>query len=475
MFRGQIPEGVDPRTLDAGRAAAARVPGPRRAPRGDGRAGPRSGAACSRRSRAASSRRCATTSRRRWPRCRAFNRWLDEDWGFSYQDRIIAAPMLSLADPDGALAELDWLLERGARIVHLRPAPVPTANGRGRSFGDPAARPGLGPPRRGVGPGRVPPRRQRLRGVRRRVGRARTTSSRSAAVDVLVEAGRVGPARSTTRSAAWSSHGVFDRHPDAPRREHRERLRLGAPAGEAAAEAGEPDAVGVPARARSRRSAQHVWVTPYYEEDLRKLADLIGVERVLFGSDWPHGEGLAQPDRLRQGAPRVLRRRDPPGHARQLPGAAAARSGRRDRHRRRSESTTTTALLADVVDVARRRTGIPTSPSPSGGSGSAPRGGSAPHFPVEWGGRGYHRRVGRRDVRHGVPDVTARCCRRAGSGCSWPRPRSCTPRDPGADRPARAADLRRLRSRGASCSASRARAPTSPGSRPARRATATTG
>jgi predicted TIM-barrel fold metal-dependent hydrolase len=36
-------------------------------------------------------------------------------------------------------------------------------------------------------------------------------------------------------------------------------------------------------------------VTPYYEEDLRRLADTIGVERVLFGSDWPHGEGLAEP------------------------------------------------------------------------------------------------------------------------------------------------------------------------------------
>jgi predicted TIM-barrel fold metal-dependent hydrolase len=40
---------------------------------------------------------------------------------------------------------------------------------------------------------------------------------------------------------------------------------------------------------------RHVWVTPYLEEDLGALADLIGVERVLFGSDWPHGEGVAQP------------------------------------------------------------------------------------------------------------------------------------------------------------------------------------
>lgn len=27
----------------------------------------------------------------------------------------------------------------------------------------------------------------------------------------------------------------------------------------------------------------------------RKLADLVGIDRILFGSDWPHGEGLAEP------------------------------------------------------------------------------------------------------------------------------------------------------------------------------------
>jgi predicted TIM-barrel fold metal-dependent hydrolase len=40
---------------------------------------------------------------------------------------------------------------------------------------------------------------------------------------------------------------------------------------------------------------QHVWTTPYLEEDLGALADLLGVERILFGSDWPHGEGTALP------------------------------------------------------------------------------------------------------------------------------------------------------------------------------------
>ncbi len=34
---------------------------------------------------------------------RAFNRWLDDDWGFAYQDRIFAVPFLTLSDLDRAV------------------------------------------------------------------------------------------------------------------------------------------------------------------------------------------------------------------------------------------------------------------------------------------------------------------------------------------------------------------------------------
>ena len=40
---------------------------------------------------------------------------------------------------------------------------------------------------------------------------------------------------------------------------------------------------------------RHVFVSPYHEEDIVALAGLIGDERVLFGSDYPHAEGLAEP------------------------------------------------------------------------------------------------------------------------------------------------------------------------------------
>ena len=40
---------------------------------------------------------------------------------------------------------------------------------------------------------------------------------------------------------------------------------------------------------------QHVWVAPYYEDDLAAVKEAIGIDRILFGSDWPHAEGLAEP------------------------------------------------------------------------------------------------------------------------------------------------------------------------------------
>jgi predicted TIM-barrel fold metal-dependent hydrolase len=40
---------------------------------------------------------------------------------------------------------------------------------------------------------------------------------------------------------------------------------------------------------------RHVWVSPFPEEDVARLAEVIGADHVLFGSDWPHAEGTEQP------------------------------------------------------------------------------------------------------------------------------------------------------------------------------------
>ena len=40
---------------------------------------------------------------------------------------------------------------------------------------------------------------------------------------------------------------------------------------------------------------RNIWIHPFHEEDPRGLIDLVGVDRVVFGSDYPHIEGMSQP------------------------------------------------------------------------------------------------------------------------------------------------------------------------------------
>src|SRR5271166_3817502 len=63
----------------------------------------------------------------------ALNQWLDEAWGFNYQDRIFTVPVVSLPIVEKAIEELDWVVSRGARAILVRPAPVPGYRGP-RSF-----------------------------------------------------------------------------------------------------------------------------------------------------------------------------------------------------------------------------------------------------------------------------------------------------------------------------------------------------
>jgi predicted TIM-barrel fold metal-dependent hydrolase len=53
---------------------------------------------------------------------------------------------------------------------------------------------------------------------------------------------------------------------------------------------------------------RNVYVSPFHEDRLAKLIEVMGADHVLFGSDYPHPEGLAEPcsyiDHLPSGLPK---------------------------------------------------------------------------------------------------------------------------------------------------------------------------
>ena len=222
----------------------------------------------------------------------AFNRWLKEDWGFAYDERIFSSPYITMADVGWAVTELEWALENGARTICMRPAAVHTAQGP-RSPGDPMFDPFW----------------------------ARVNE---AGITVVIHAGDSGY---TTHgyaedgfSADFSGRGkqrlsikswnieraaldylatlildrVFERYPN---------VRI------ASVENGSeflPDlfrkltsmarkAPGYFGQDPVQTFKQHVWINPFWEDDVEEVARYMGTDRVIFGSDWPHIEGLPEP------------------------------------------------------------------------------------------------------------------------------------------------------------------------------------
>lgn len=221
---------------------------------------------------------------------RALNRWVDEDWGVNYRNRIFTAPYLTLLDPDQALDETRWAVAQGARVVVMRAGPVMAPTG-GRSPGDAVYDPMW---KVLADAGVLVAYHSGEAGYGRHIVEwgesAEFEAFRRTPLYGIVTADR---AISDT-VAALICHGVFDRHPGVrvatiesgsewvhPLMKKLQKAWSMTPGAFAA------DPV------EALRS--HVWVAPYYEDDIRHLADALGSDHVLFGSDWPHAEGIAEP------------------------------------------------------------------------------------------------------------------------------------------------------------------------------------
>ena len=222
----------------------------------------------------------------------AYNRWLDEDWGYDRDGRLQTGPLIPFLDPARAEAELARVIELGAKFVTLRPAPT-RAPGLHRSPGDPAhdriwamaaeANVVIGIHAADSGYGKY---------VADWGESDRYTGMKASPLQEVMSVHIERPI--FDMMAAMICHGVFDRHPN---------LRV------ATIELG---AAWVPELHRRLRVSygkypqnfaqdpvesfrKHVWIAPFYEDDVRVLRDAHGADRVLLGSDFPHPEGLAEP------------------------------------------------------------------------------------------------------------------------------------------------------------------------------------
>ncbi len=224
----------------------------------------------------------------------ALNEWMHETWTFDYEGRIFATPVITLPIVEKAIDELDWVTERGARIILVRPAPVPGLRGP-RSF----ALPEFDPfwelvQERDVVVGMHASDSGYQRYINEWDGVRDdefTPFSGGSAFSAII--GATHRAIIDTVASAIG-HGLCTRFPGlkiAPVENGsgwvRPLLHDMAAAYAFSPHLFREDPVQVFKR--------NVFVHPFHEEDPRGLVELLGAGNVIFGSDFPHPEGMSDP------------------------------------------------------------------------------------------------------------------------------------------------------------------------------------
>jgi predicted TIM-barrel fold metal-dependent hydrolase len=224
----------------------------------------------------------------------ALNQWMHEHWTFNYQDRIFPPPVITMPIVNEAIKELEWVVERGAKIILIRPAPVPGYEGF-RSFALPEFDPfwqkvveaditvGMHASDDGL-------TRYYNMWEGRPDGEHLPFANPSAFLDIMHTQGR----GIFDTVASLIGHGLLSRFPD---------LRILPVENGSGWVRPLVDALGTSYAHNPKRFEEdpllvfkrNVWIHPFHEEDPRGLIKLIGADRVVFGSDYPHAEGMSDP------------------------------------------------------------------------------------------------------------------------------------------------------------------------------------
>ncbi len=220
----------------------------------------------------------------------SLNEWLYETWQFNYEDRIFTTPVITCGVVEKALAELEWVIERGARVVLVRPAPAYGYRGP-RSMALPEFDPLW---KRASEAGILIALHSSDSGYERYTND--WLGSDSEMLPFQPQAFRMlsswRPIEDTV--ASFVVHGALSRFPDLNIAVIENGSSWVAPLMNNLKDTYKKMPHDFPEEPITVMKRQ-VHISPFWEEDLAAVAELLGEDRVLFGSDFPHPEGLADP------------------------------------------------------------------------------------------------------------------------------------------------------------------------------------
>ncbi|MET9214100.1 MULTISPECIES: amidohydrolase family protein [unclassified Nocardia] len=228
----------------------------------------------------------------------SLNRWMLEDWGqdgsFVHSGRIFTVPVITLPIVERAIAELNWaVVEHGAKAILVRPAPVPGFKGM-RSFAMPEFDPFW---KRVVELDVLVTMHSSDSGYSRFDAEWEGNGLEMLPFQTNTFAMTNQWRPVTDAVASWVCHGALNRFPDLKIAVIENGSAWLEPLLQQLSDVYKKAPEGFGFRDPIEAIKQSLYVSPFWEEDLQRLSDVMGVDHVLFGSDWPHPEGLAEPAR----------------------------------------------------------------------------------------------------------------------------------------------------------------------------------
>jgi predicted TIM-barrel fold metal-dependent hydrolase len=221
----------------------------------------------------------------------AFNEWLHDVWSFDHRGRIFATPIVNPCLLDEGIAELELLIDRGARAVLMRPAPVSGLRGTRSPF-----LPEFDPFwARVEEAGIVVALHASDSGYQEYLNTWEGTSGEYVAFKPKTFAYVADGGRSIMDALASAiCHGMLTRFPEVKLLSVENGGSWAAPLIKNLDVAYRKMPQEFPEHPRDVL-ARNVWINPFWEDSVTGLIDLIGADRVCFGSDYPHPEGLDDP------------------------------------------------------------------------------------------------------------------------------------------------------------------------------------